>query len=123
MPQPPKLYHLARLWIELTRQLHEAVAPEKQAQFGSRAALLLIGAAVYISTIEGRPITAKKLAGFVGIPRATVVRRLRTLNRLGVLERTGRGWRTSAKRMDRLSRSDTEAMVHAVRAAADRLKR
>ncbi|WP_375782934.1 hypothetical protein ACE10Z_23760 [Bradyrhizobium sp. Pha-3] len=123
MPPPPKLYHLARLWIELTRQLHETAAPDKQAQFGSRTALLMIGAAVYVSTIEGRPITAKKLAGFVGMPRATVVRRLRALDRLGVLERTARGWRTSAKRMDQLSRSDTRAMALAVRSAADRLKR
>lgn len=123
MPQPPKLYHLARLWIELTRQIHETVAPDKQAQFGSRTALLMIGAAVYVSTVEGRPITAKKLAGFVGQPRPTVVRRLHVLNRLGVLEQTGRGWRTSAKRMEQLARSDTRAMARVVRIAADRLKR
>ncbi|WP_253641363.1 hypothetical protein [Bradyrhizobium sp. USDA 4545] len=99
------------------------MAPDKQAQFGSRTALLMIGAAVYVSTVEGRPITAKKLAGFVGQPRPTVVRRLRVLNRLGVLERTGRGWRTSAKRMEQLARSDTRAMARTVRIAADRLKR
>lgn len=122
-PSPPKLYHLARLWVELTRQLHKAVAPELQSQFGSRASLLLIGAAVYLSTIENNPMTASKLAGFIGMPRATVIRKLRTLCRRGVVERSGDLYRTPSHRLDQLARRDHGAMTRLIHNASKALAR
>lgn len=119
----PQLYHLARLWLELTRQLHKAVAPEAHHRFGSRTHLLLIGAAVYTSTIEGRPMTASKLAAFVGMPRPTVIRRLRTLSRLGAVERVGNAYRTPARRLDQLALRDHSAVTRMVRKASDQLTR
>lgn len=123
MPSAPKLYYLARLWLELTRQIHKAVEPDLQAQFGSRAGLLLIGAAVYLGTVEGRPMTATKLADHVGMPRATVIRRLRTLCRRGAVEKAGRHYRTPAKRLDRVGRDDHASAVRLVHATADKFKR
>lgn len=123
MPQSPPLYHLARLWLELTRQLHEAGAPELQSGFGSRLPLLMISAAVYLGTIEGRPMTASKLALFVGMPRASVIRRLGALCRRGAVERVGTSYRTPSRRMTDIGRIEIRAMVRLVRATADRLPR
>ena len=123
MPDIPRLYHLVHLWIELTRQLHKAMAPDLQRQFGSRASLLLIGAAVYLGTIEARPLTATKLADYIGIPRVTVIRHLRTLCRRGAVEKIGYYYRTPAKRLDRIARDDHGTVVDLVRATADKLRR
>jgi DNA-binding MarR family transcriptional regulator len=126
MPSPstvPRFYQLARLWIELTRQLHRSVAPELQEQFGSRTNLLLIGIAIYLGTIEGRPLTASKLAAYVGMPRASVIRRLRTLCRRGAVERKGAVYRTPADRLDRMSRGDHARLMRLVRTTAEELSR
>jgi predicted transcriptional regulator len=45
----------------------------------------LITAAVRLGTLEGRPMTAYKLAAFLDLPRATVVRRLKVLARKRVI--------------------------------------
>lgn len=119
----PRLYHFARLWVELTRQLHATVAPDLQDQFGSRVPLLLIGAAVYLSTVEGRPMTASKLADYVGMPRATVIRRLDMLRRLGVVERINSKWRTPAKRLALINRTDPSSLARLVKAAAGKAAR
>lgn len=123
MPQQSQLYHLVQLWVELTRQLHKTVAPDVQAQFGSRTHLLLIGAAVFLGTIEGRPLTATKLAAFVGMPRATVIRRLRTLCRRGAIERSGDVYRMPDKRLDRLARCDFAKLAKLVRSTSEKLSR
>ncbi|MCC8968188.1 helix-turn-helix domain-containing protein [Bradyrhizobium sp. Pear76] len=123
MPQLPPHYHLAHLWLDLTRQLHKTVAPDLQAQFGSRASLMLIATAVYLGTLEERPMTATKLADYVGMPRATVIRRLRSLCRRGAVEKAGHHYRTPAKRLDRIGREDHRRLVQLVRTASENLKR
>ncbi len=122
MPPPPKLYHLAQLWLELTRQIHKISAPDKQLQFGNRANVLIVGVAVYLGTIEGRPMTATKLAAFIGMPRPTVLRRLKLLCRRGVVERVGKTYRTTAGQLDRVGRRDIEAMTKLVRRAGEVLR-
>lgn len=126
MPSPstlPRFYQLARLWIELTRQLHRSVAPDLQEQFGSRANLLLIGIAIYLGTIEGRPLTATKLASYVGMPRASVIRRLGILCRRGAVERKGAIYRTPSKRLERLARNEHAALVRLIRSTNEKLGR
>jgi hypothetical protein len=126
MPSPstlPRFYQLARLWIELTRQLHRSVAPDLQEQFGSRANLLLIGIAIYLGTIEGRPLTASKLAAYVGMPRASVIRRLGILCRRGAVERKGAVYRTPQDRLERIARGDHGRLVGLVRATSEKLTR
>lgn len=123
MPAKSRLYLVAQLWIELTRQLHKTVAPDLQRQFGSRVGLLLIGAAVYVGTIEGKPMTASKLADFVGMPRATVIRRLGRLRRLGIVDKIGGTYCISAKRLDRLARIDhASSLVRLLRSTYEKLR-
>jgi predicted transcriptional regulator len=61
------------------------------ALFGSHASDVMLLFAVFIGQAERRPMTATKLADFVGIPRATIVRRLRVLQAAGMvhLEKNG----------------------------------
>lgn len=118
-----RFYQVANLWIELTRHLHKAVAPEVQYQFGSRTSLLLVWVAVYLGTAEGKLMTASKLATFVGMPRTTVIRRLARLRRAGAIEKVGGKYRTLTKRMDGLARSDQMAtLTRLVRTAHEKLR-
>lgn len=121
--QAPRLYHLVRLWIELARGLNRGITPDMQAKFGSRTGYLLIAAAVYIGTIEGRPMTAAKIAAFIGMPRPTVIRRLSDLCDHGVVERVRSTYRTPQKRVERTRRRSHAALVRLVRAACEELSK
>lgn len=117
----PPLYHLIDLWISLTRHLHQAGDPEAQEYFGSRTGDMLIRSAVYLSTIEGQPMTAAKLATYVGIPRPTVIRRLRRLERRGIVENRAGVWRTPNALAGRRQRQDFSHIVKLVATAQQRL--
>ncbi|MCC8946024.1 helix-turn-helix domain-containing protein [Bradyrhizobium sp. Arg62] len=121
-PEPP-FYHLVLLWIELARGLSSAIAPDMQAKFGSRIGNLLIAAAVYIGTIEGRPMSVSKIASFVGMPRATVIRRLHELRRYGTVERVRGTYRTPADRVKRTRRQEHASMVRLVQSTCEKLAR
>lgn len=123
MPQLPKRYYLASLWVELTRQLHKTVAQDLQTKFGSRLVILLIDTAVFVSTVEGRPMTPTKLAAYIGIPRPTVDRHLRMLRRAGTVERAGAVYVTPLKQLDRISRQNYRMLTSLVRATSEHLSR
>lgn len=53
---------------------------------GKHAELLLILLAVIYGHAQGRPMTSSDLAGFLGMPRATVVRKLREAVAAGYVE-------------------------------------
>lgn len=56
---------------------------------GSRATDILLLGGVFIGTAEGRPMNASKLSTFVGVPRATVIRRMAELEGDGLVRRVG----------------------------------
>lgn len=56
---------------------------------GGQVEMLMISGVVLIGHVAGKPRTALQIARHLGIPRATVVRKLATLERLGVVGRTG----------------------------------
>ena len=57
----------------------------KDPLFGSRSDDVLLCAAILIGQADRRPMTAAKLADACGIPRPTVVRKLRELEEAGVV--------------------------------------
>ena len=61
-----------------------------QHRFASHAGDVLLLAAVAIGDMEQRPMTAYKLAAYVGMPRGTVLRRLARMARAGLVARDGR---------------------------------
>jgi DNA-binding IclR family transcriptional regulator len=114
---------ILRLWLDLTRQIHQGADPTRPQRFGARAGRLLIMAAVLATTLDRRPMTAHKLAGYVGMPRPTVIRHLRQLEREGKVERDGRRrYSLTASELERmLNGIDLAAIAHQVRAAAAQL--
>ncbi|MET4341916.1 helix-turn-helix domain-containing protein [Bradyrhizobium sp. RT9a] len=111
------------MWVELTRQLHKTLAQDLQTKFGSRLAIVLIDTAVFVSTVEGRPMTPTKLATYVGIPRPTVDRHLRALRRAGTVERAGSVYVTPLKQLDRISRQNYRVLTALVRITSEHLSR
>ena len=83
----------------------------------------MIGLAVYIGTVERRPMTATKIAAFVGMPRPTVIDRLRVLVRRGSVEKIGTTYFMTAKQVDRMTRRTNGLMVRLVRKVSDELSR
>lgn len=80
---------MARMLLDILRTL--SVAYSGTVRFGSRAddtALLL---AIFIGQAEGRPMTPHKLADFGGLPRPTVVRRIKSMMDEGLLVRDKQG--------------------------------
>lgn len=53
---------------------------------GGNAQDILIGFALYIAQHQGRPLTSSDIADYLGLPRATVVRRLKSYERAGLLD-------------------------------------
>lgn len=61
----------------------------KERRFASNAADVLLLCAVAIGDLEARPMTAYKLADYIGMPRPTVIRKLASLARAGLVRRDG----------------------------------
>ncbi len=76
----PQWLLVTRLFLALAKYGAEYLGKDI-AQASSRDVIICAG--VYIGQAEGRPMTSAKLADFIAIPRATVVRRLRDLQAVG----------------------------------------
>jgi biotin operon repressor len=75
--------------IDIMRTVHGAYAPACE-PFGVRMEFFFVGLCIAIGEIDGRPLSPGKIAAFLGMSRTTVVRRLKRLNSLGLVERQGR---------------------------------
>jgi hypothetical protein len=83
----------ARLTIDLIRA--NIVAYKEGTDFDASASEVLLGAALFVGQAEGKPMTAAKAAAYIGMPRATAVRKLQEMKVGGVAEVSpdGRHWR------------------------------
>jgi DNA-binding transcriptional ArsR family regulator len=75
---------IALLMLELLKlptQMHLGTG-----NYGSKCDDVLLMCAILIGQIEKRPMTAGKLADYAGLPRPTVVRKLREFERAGMVE-------------------------------------
>jgi biotin operon repressor len=80
---------LCRLMFNVMRTLHESYIPADEA-FGKHLEIVYIGLSLAIGQIEGKPFSVAKVAAYMNVPRTTVVRRLDTLKKWGLIERQGR---------------------------------
>ncbi|WP_423191998.1 helix-turn-helix domain-containing protein [Cupriavidus sp. H18C2] len=69
---------------------HLSFALLRERRFASNAGDVLLLVGVAIGDLEARPMTAYKLAAYVGMPRGTVLRRLAMLGRAGLVAKDGR---------------------------------
>lgn len=69
--------------------------------FGTVADDVLLTMAILVGQLEGRTLTAGKLATFAGIPRPTVIRKLQRLEERGLVVRLANGtFKVSAARLN-----------------------
>lgn len=83
------------------------------AAYGSKAGDAVLLCAIFIGQVEKRPMTAAKLADYAGVPRATVVRKLRAFEKRGLVEMDS-GGRVSLP----VSKLNTDGMVGIVGTAS-----
>jgi predicted Rossmann fold nucleotide-binding protein DprA/Smf involved in DNA uptake len=108
---------VARLWLDLTRQLSGLDHPKADDLYGVDLPDLLISIAVYLAMVEEQAMTATQLARTVGLPRTTVLRRLAVLEHQGRVERRGRTWRTPLAHLSRMEQADLAALAAFLRAS------
>lgn len=80
---------LCRLVFDVMRSLHGAYAPATE-PFGTRLETFFIGLCVALGQLDGRPFSIAKIAGYMRVPRTTVMRRLKRLENWGLIYRGGR---------------------------------
>ena len=80
---------LCRFMIDIMRTVHGAYAPMTE-PFGTRLETFFIGSCVAVGDIDGKPFSVAKIAGYMRVPRTTVIRRLDRLQNWGLIERRGR---------------------------------
>lgn len=76
-----------RTVLDVMRSLSKAIL--RQQRFGSHAGDLLLMCAVAIGHLEAKPMGASQLSRYVGMARPTVIRRLRAMERAGLVVRDG----------------------------------
>lgn len=81
---------VARLLLTLGRKAPRAFLGEQEENFNTIQDVVLAHA-TFLAQLEGRPLTAAKLSALLGIPRASVVRRMQALVDRGVVLRDSRG--------------------------------
>lgn len=75
---------IAKLVLKLMQHYSAIIFLDQH--FGKHAQDIVIMLGVSVGTHEGKPMTAAKLADFVCIPRATIVRRVKLLSDMGLLD-------------------------------------
>jgi biotin operon repressor len=81
--------------------MHGVFAPAGE-PFGVRMESFFIGLCIAMGDIDGRPLSAGKIAAFLGMSRTTVVRRLKRLKSCGLVERQGRYYYLQEKTLNPL---------------------
>ena len=81
----PQRLVLCRLMIDMMRTVHGAYAPDAE-RFGTRLETFFIGLCVALGDMEGKSLSAAKIAVYMSVPRTTVIRRLNQLQKWGLIE-------------------------------------
>src|SRR6516162_6707402 len=86
---------VARLVLSLLRTVRNAYTPELTLEEASEFLFLMMH--LFIGHVQGKPLSASRLARVAEMPRTTVLRRLAALIELGYLERIGNAYYLTAK--------------------------
>ena len=101
--QPPRRIEMARermlmsrLYVGLIRTLNDDYGAEF-AKHSDSATYRTIGIYVFLRTVMCSPVRASTIAHTLKLPRATVLRRLNDLEKLGYVEHVGNAYRMTDK--------------------------
>jgi hypothetical protein len=112
----------ARLIIDLMHSVSENFLGESNAAAVS-CDIVMLCAAMFVGQDEGFPLNASKLAEYIGMPRPSVIRKLRLLHKRGIVAKSSRlEWRVAVEHSDLRRRVDRTCEVNArlvMRAARD----
>jgi hypothetical protein len=99
-------YTVSRMLVECVRVIHtDAYLPK---HLGASLEEMFVCFAVHIGTAEDRPMSATKIAGFLGVPRTNVLRALAALKRKNVVYNVGNVYLTN---VERLGKRITPALI------------
>jgi biotin operon repressor len=90
-----------RLAIDLMRNVHTAYAPATES-FGNRLETAFVGLCVVLGEIEGKPFSIAKIAAYMRMPRAKVMRRLSRLQSWGLVTKQGHRYYVEEKALNSL---------------------
>jgi len=92
---------LCRLIIDIMRIVHGVYAPVTE-PFGTRLETFFIGLCVAVGDIDGKPFSIAKIAAYMGVPRTTVIRKLKRLQSWGLIDHRGRHFYLREKTLNSL---------------------
>ena len=97
---------VARMLVDCMHAIHaDAYAPK---HIGAAFEEMFVSFAIHIGTAEDRPMSATKVAGFLGIPRTNVLRALAQLRKKDIIYSVGNVYLTN---VDRLTKRITPTLI------------
>jgi hypothetical protein len=109
MKKPVQLtfaHAVGSMLVDCMRVIHaDAYSPK---HIGASLEEMLVSFAVHIGTAEDRPMSATKIAGFLGVPRTNVLRALAALKKKDIIYGVGNVYLTN---VDRLTERITPALM------------
>jgi hypothetical protein len=113
---------LANMVINILRQYYQAYRTYTQESFESDLGNLLVGGAVLLGYLEGRPLNAHKIALILNTPRTTVLRKLAWLMKHDLVIKSGGSYIVNAEVIARHT-SHIPEIIREVRKAVDVLSK
>lgn len=90
---------IAHMLVEVAKSYHSIIYPE--GNFAANIDGVFISACVFIGDAEHKPMSATKIAHYLGMPRTTVLRKLKDLEARDVIRRHGNVYLISPSRSDK----------------------
>ena len=100
------VHALSCMFVECMRTIHTDAYHSKH--LGASLEEMFVSFAVHIGTFENQPMSASKIAGYLGLPRTNVLRALAALKEKNVVYSVGTVYLTN---VDRLSKRVTPALM------------
>jgi hypothetical protein len=104
---------LCRLMIDVMRTVHCTYAPASE-RFGTHLETFFIALCVAIGDIDGKPFCVAKIAGYMCVPRTTVIRKLDQLQSWGLIARRGRYYCMHEKALNSVDGTRTYEKVRSI---------
>lgn len=110
---------VARFAIDLNRELYRTLFPTRAPGFAGGLDTLMVACCVTIGHAEGRPMSASKIAAFLGLSRMTTTRRLAELEMVGAIERRSRRYYVSEQRNADVNTETHRRVIRVLRLVRD----
>lgn len=97
LPELTFAYTVSSMLVDCIRVIHADAYSQRH--IGASLQEMFVSFAVHIGTAEDRPMSATKIAGFLGVPRTNVLRALSALKKKNVIYSVGNVYFTNIERL------------------------